>query len=83
MGSEVAALIAGDFDRCQGDRDVIVEHRNEGPKKISTLHPLYMAFQYPVLFPYADPGFSLEIPYVDSPIKKAIKRQSVTMRSFG
>ncbi|OMO68755.1 DNA helicase PIF1, ATP-dependent [Corchorus capsularis] len=43
-------------DLCQAYRDIIIEHRNEGPKKISTVHPFYMAFQYPLLFPYGEDG---------------------------
>ncbi|OMP04883.1 hypothetical protein COLO4_09222 [Corchorus olitorius] len=81
-GSEIAALLFGDFELCEADKDIIFEHSKESLKRISTLHPLCMAFQYLVLFPYGDDGFTLGIPYIDSPIKKATKRRSVTMRDF-
>ena len=42
----------GDFGQGAGDRDVIVEHKDYGLKRISLFHPLYMPMQYPLLFPY-------------------------------
>ena len=41
--SEIAGLIVGDFGHGSGEREIIVEHRGEGLKCISYLHPLYMA----------------------------------------
>ncbi|PWA41403.1 hypothetical protein CTI12_AA552670 [Artemisia annua] len=52
--SEVAALIVGDFDETKNKRNIIL-HRQDGDlKRISELHPSYLAMQYPLLFPYAD-----------------------------
>ncbi|GFQ02664.1 hypothetical protein PHJA_002410300 [Phtheirospermum japonicum] len=81
-GSEIAALIVGDIGYGNGDRDVIVEHRTEGLKRISILHPLYMPMQYPLLFSHGEDGYVPGIPFVSSPVKENIKRKTVSMREY-
>ncbi|XP_020082082.1 uncharacterized protein LOC109705725 [Ananas comosus] len=54
MSSEIAGLIIGDFGTADRQRDIIVEHKMEGLKRITDLHPSFMAMQYPILFPYGD-----------------------------
>ena len=61
---EIPALIVGDIGISDHGRDIIVEHQHEGLKRISDLHPLFMALQYPLLFPYGEDCFHLNIPYV-------------------
>nr|GEX31316.1 helicase [Tanacetum cinerariifolium] len=48
--TEVAALITKDFGNGKPTRDIIVNKKDSGPKRISELHPSYMALQYPLLF---------------------------------
>ena len=55
--NEVAALIVGDFDSSTNQRDIILHFKEGGLKRISELHPLYLALQYPLLFPYAEDGY--------------------------
>nr|GFA01460.1 uncharacterized protein [Tanacetum cinerariifolium] len=45
--SKVAALITDDFGDGIPTRDIIVDKQDTGPKRISELHPSYMALQYP------------------------------------
>jgi hypothetical protein len=45
-------LVVGDFSLDNFKRDIIIETRNEELKRILSLHPAYMALQYPLLFPY-------------------------------
>ncbi|KAH7653509.1 DNA helicase protein [Dioscorea alata] len=66
---EIAALIVGDIGNNDQGRDIIVEHKQEGLKRISDLHPLFMPLQYPLLFPYGEDCFHLNIPYEESPIR--------------
>ncbi|GJV31201.1 hypothetical protein Tco_1391601 [Tanacetum coccineum] len=54
--SEVAALIVGDFDSNTNDRDIILHTQEGGLKRISELHPSYIALQYPLLHPYGEDG---------------------------
>ncbi|GKA20515.1 putative DNA helicase, partial [Tanacetum coccineum] len=81
--SEVAALIPGDGNPTES-RDVIVEERgNEenrnGVKRISELHPSFMALQYPLLFPYGEDGFHLHIPLNVPP---TTKRKYLSLREY-
>ncbi|GKB48806.1 helicase [Tanacetum coccineum] len=54
--SEVAALVVNDFGDGLPTRDIIVNTKDSGPKRVSELHPSYMALQYPLLFPYGEDG---------------------------
>ncbi|WRX23972.1 Helitron helicase-like domain - like 1 [Theobroma cacao] len=38
--------------------------------------------QYPLLFPYGEDGFTLDINYIDSPSRKKPKQKYVTMREY-
>jgi hypothetical protein len=43
--------------------DIIIETRNRELKRISSLHPAYMALQYPLLFPYGEHGYQVSVLY--------------------
>jgi hypothetical protein len=61
--SEVAALVVRDPTGESEGRDIVVEYKNKVPQRISEIHPKLMSMQYPLLFPYGEDGFRLEIPY--------------------
>nr|GFA73000.1 hypothetical protein CTI12_AA123990 [Tanacetum cinerariifolium] len=61
--TEVATLIINNFGDSLPTRDIIVDNKDSGPKKISELHPSYMALQYSLLFPYGEDGYHEKIPY--------------------
>ncbi|XP_035834163.1 uncharacterized protein LOC118482677 [Helianthus annuus] len=80
--SEVAALIVGDIDNALENRDIVVETQMGSLKRISELHPSYLALQYPILFPYGDHSYRIDIPHrgvIDVTNKK---RPNCTMREF-
>lgn len=79
--NEVAALIPGDFTIGLHERDILIESKTGGLKRISELHPAYLPLQYPLLFPYGEDGFRLgiDIGFVD---KEGRKRKHITMREF-
>ncbi|OMO74609.1 DNA helicase PIF1, ATP-dependent [Corchorus olitorius] len=79
--TQVGGLIVGDIGRADGDRDVVVEHKDGGLQHFSTVHPLYMALQYPLLFPYGEDGFTPHIRYIDSPVKEVV-RKTMSMREY-
>ncbi|XP_022007277.1 uncharacterized protein LOC110906453 [Helianthus annuus] len=41
--------------------DIVIRHKATGPQRISNLHPLYMALQYPLLFIYGESGWSRDL----------------------
>jgi hypothetical protein len=79
--SEVAALVVRNLDEeCQG-RDIIGEYKNMIPQRISEVHPKLMVLQYPLLYPYGEDGFMLEIPYINEG-NKEYKRKYVSMLEY-
>ncbi|OMO54933.1 DNA helicase PIF1, ATP-dependent [Corchorus olitorius] len=80
--NQIWGLIVGDFGCSNGERDIIVDHREGGLQQISTVHPLYMALQYPILFPYGEDGFTPNVRYVSSSVKDATVRKTLSMREF-
>ncbi|XP_021995566.1 uncharacterized protein LOC110892723 [Helianthus annuus] len=53
--------IVTDADHMSGKFDIIIRERDGTPKRISKLHPLYMALQYPLLIPFGDAGWSPDL----------------------
>lgn len=81
--SEVAALIVGDINTDIIERDVIIETRSRSLKRIDPLHPLYLALQYPLLFPYGEDGFRPDIPSSELSLRgKSRKRTTISMCEF-
>ncbi|XP_035835299.1 uncharacterized protein LOC110888420 [Helianthus annuus] len=82
--SEVAALIVGDITDCVDRRDIIVHTQTGNLIRISELHPSYLPLQYPLLFPFGDDGYRVDIPHRELPPdkKKPKKRNLCTMREF-
>ncbi|XP_035832060.1 uncharacterized protein LOC110932569 [Helianthus annuus] len=62
---EIAALVVGDIDKAIDHRDILVETQSGMLQRISELHPSYLALQYPLLFPYGDDGYRIDIPHRD------------------
>ncbi|CAH1431856.1 unnamed protein product [Lactuca virosa] len=59
--SEVAALIIGDICDSVEYIDIVVETRSGFLQRISELHHSYLTLQYPLLFPYGDDGYNVDI----------------------
>ncbi|KAH9605570.1 hypothetical protein KSS87_016782 [Heliosperma pusillum] len=64
--SEVAGLIEGDIGPNMEKRDIIVQKENGRLQRISELQPLYTPLQYPLLFPFGEDGYRLDIPHSES-----------------
>ncbi|KAL0715835.1 hypothetical protein Bca4012_065157 [Brassica carinata] len=78
---EFAALIPGYFVMNMEKRDIIVETKTGRLQRINELHPSYLPLQYPLLFPYGDDGFRLDIP-IGFQNTSGRKWKSVTMREY-
>ncbi|XP_052619873.1 uncharacterized protein LOC111878714 [Lactuca sativa] len=80
--SEVAALIVGDIDDSFQNRDIIVQNSSGSLQRISELHPSYLPLQYPLLFPYGDDGYRVDILHRGLTSSTNSKRPNCTMREF-
>lgn len=80
--NEVVALIIGQDDPKCEDRDIIVSSKMEGLKRITSLHPLMMSLQYPLLFPRGGDGFHKQLYYKKIPGGSKKKRENVTQREY-
>ena len=62
--NEVAVIIIpGDGSEERSDHhDIILRLREGGLQRIGHLHPSYSTLQYPLLFPYGEDGWHLDIP---------------------
>ena len=79
--NEVVALIPGDFVLNMETGDIVLESTSGKLQRISELHPVYLPLQYPLLFPYEEDGFRLNIPIGFEDIT-ARKSKNVTMREY-
>nr|GEV98954.1 DNA helicase PIF1, ATP-dependent [Tanacetum cinerariifolium] len=83
MESEVRNRMGAFIDNENGDEvDIIVNKQDSGPKRISELHPSYMALQYPLLFLYGEDGFHDRIPYFRNTGARKANRGFVTMKEY-
>jgi hypothetical protein len=79
---ELACLVLGELTLETPSRDIIIRHRSDTLQRISSLHPAYMALQYPLLFPYAERGFQLGVKYIGIDTADPKKRKKMTMQDF-
>jgi len=79
--SEVATLIVGDVDTAS-PRDIIMESRTGKLQRINELHTSYLGYQYPLLFPYGEDGYTHDINHRDSLLFKGKKRNQLTIKEW-
>ncbi|KAL8152839.1 hypothetical protein V2J09_010599 [Rumex salicifolius] len=63
--SEVVTLIVGDIDSMLDHRNIVLEKQGGGLQRINELHVSYLPLQYPLLFPFGEDGFKIDIPVSD------------------
>ncbi|KAL8160786.1 hypothetical protein V2J09_012275 [Rumex salicifolius] len=80
--SEVAALIVGDIDSMLDHRDIVLEKQGGGLQRINELHVSYLPLQYPLLFPFGEDGFKIDIPVSDVAVENR-KRTRESRQSTG
>ena len=79
---ELAMLVVGDFTLDTFKRDIIIETQNKELKRISSLHPAYMALQYPLLFPFGERGFQVGVLYNGATSSGQNARKHLTMQEY-
>ncbi|KAF9606337.1 hypothetical protein IFM89_025005, partial [Coptis chinensis] len=77
---EIAGLIVGNGDEFNEHKDVIVDKKGFGLKRINELLPSFMVIHYPLLFPHAEDGYRLDIPYRNNAVVG--KRKNISMREY-
>ncbi|KAI7753347.1 hypothetical protein M8C21_028107, partial [Ambrosia artemisiifolia] len=82
IASEVVALIVGDITQALGKRDIIVEKNNGFLKCISELQSSNLALQYPLLFPYGEDCYRIDIPHRKTENSETSKRQYLQCENF-
>ncbi|XP_022023763.1 uncharacterized protein LOC110924026 [Helianthus annuus] len=80
--SEVAALVIGDLTQAIENRDIVVKRRSGRIERISELHPSYLSLQYPLLFPYGEDMYRVDILHRGLNPDTNSKRPMCTMREF-
>ena len=80
--SEVAALIVGEVDDDVSFRDIILHTKSGQLQRINEMHPAYLALQYPLLFPYGEDGYRIDIALSDRASNSSRKRERVTLKEF-
>ncbi|XP_035829941.1 uncharacterized protein LOC118479500 [Helianthus annuus] len=60
-GPDCIGAIITDQDPNSDGYDIVIQHKATGPQRISNLHSLYMALQYPLLFIYGESGWSHDL----------------------
>ncbi|GJY03032.1 ATP-dependent DNA helicase PIF1-like protein [Tanacetum coccineum] len=80
--AEVVALITNAFGDGAPIRDIVVNKKDSGPKRISELHPSYMALKYPLLFPYGEYGYHDKILYHSNTGTRKTNRGYVTLKEY-
>jgi hypothetical protein len=63
MANEVVALMVGNGSEAVDRRDIVVAQQAGLFQRIFELHVGYMALHYPLLFPYGEDGWHLNIPF--------------------
>lgn len=79
---ELALLVVGDFSLDTYKRDIIVHNKSDDLRRISPLHPAFMALQYPLLFPYGERGFQVDVPYTVVDPNDSRTRSKITMQDY-
>ncbi|MCH79969.1 ATP-dependent DNA helicase PIF1, partial [Trifolium medium] len=60
---EVAGLIVGDFEESDFGRDIIINDKKYGLTRIHETHVLFLPLQYPLIFPWGENGWEIDIPH--------------------
>ena len=65
-------------------RDILIQHRSSGLKRIAESNAAYDPLHFPLMLPHGDTGWHLEIPQVQnpSPIPDLVSAQQQQLEDF-
>jgi hypothetical protein len=79
---QLTMLVVGDFSLDTFQRDIVVQAKSGQLQQISSLHPAFMALQYPLLFPYGERGYQVGVTYAGVSANGKKKRVKMTMQDY-
>ncbi|CAL8077537.1 unnamed protein product [Prunus armeniaca] len=79
---EIGGLIVGDIGLFDSNRDIVIEFKDGGLKRITKLNPKFMSLQYPILFPYGEDGYTPDLKWNNGYKGRESKRGRIPMRAF-
>ena len=80
--NEVAALLVARGTNEGSRRDIILHTIGGQLQRISKTHPAYMALQYPLLFPYGEDGWRINIPHNITSSRASSKQTYESIREY-
>jgi len=80
--NDIGGLIVGDIGEYEQGRDIIIQDKTNTLQRITKLHPCYMALQYPLLFPYGEDGYRIDLKYNINNTRNTSTRKRISMREF-
>ena len=78
--TDVAAIFVGEDGEPPAQRDICIYPRGDACKRISVLNMNCDPMVYPLLFPYGDPGWHIQLTHVEE--KQTANRTRVTQLQF-
>ncbi|CAL2268107.1 unnamed protein product [Prunus armeniaca] len=79
---EIGGLIVGDIGLYDSNRDIVIEFKDGGLKRVTKLNPKFMSLQYPILFPYGEDGYTTNLKWNNGCRGHESKRGRIPMRAF-
>jgi hypothetical protein len=79
---QLAMLVVGDLGPEAFERDIIIQKQAGSLEQISSLHPAFMALQYPLLFPFAERGWQPGVMYTGVTQTTDNAHVKVTMQDY-
>jgi hypothetical protein len=80
--NEIAGLIVGDIGLHNSNKDIVAEMHHGGLQRISKLHPKFMSFQYPILFPFGEDGYQIDLKMLPPKGNRQAKREKNLYAKF-
>ena len=79
---EIGGLIVGDIGEYELGRDIVIENRTKTLQRITKLHPSYMSLQYPLLFPYGEDAYRIDLRCTTNSISTKTSTNKIFMTTF-
>ncbi|XP_074336540.1 uncharacterized protein LOC141673679 [Apium graveolens] len=80
--NDVAGVMVGSSDNTTCDRDIIIEPKMGRLRRVSYVHPKFMALQYPILFPNDEDGYHDKIPFTSADPNNLKDHDMISMKKY-